>query len=406
MEEINKKPSIRFAEFTDAWEQCKLGDIVQITMGQSPDGATYSDTQSDYILVQGNADLVDGWVSPRIWTTQKTKTCSAGDLIMSVRAPAGAMGKTAYNAVIGRGVASIKGNEFIFQQLSKMDNDGFWKKDSSGSTFESLNSDSIKNAEISLPRESEQIKIGELFNNLDHLITLHQRKCDRLSKVKKALLEKMFSSDGEYTPKIRFKGFTDAWKQRKLGDLGNFKSNGVDKLSKPDEIPVNLLNYMDVYKRRQLNNKMTSELMQVTAKPNQLIDNNVLKGDIFFTPTSETAADIGHCMAIEETLKNTVYSYHLMRYRPYEGSFYLTYSNYAFDTNEVRNKMALMAQGVQRFVLSKSQFESIEISYTKFEEQKKIAGFLTNIDHLITLHQRKCEKLKNLKKSLLEKMFI
>lgn len=147
-----------------------------------------------------------------------------------------------------------------------------------------------------------------------------------------------------------------------MGDLGNFKSNGVDKLSKPDEIPVNLLNYMDVYKRRQLNNKMASELMQVTAKPNQLIDNNVLKGDVFFTPTSETSNDIGHCMAIEETLKNTVYSYHLMRYRPHEGSFYLTYPNYAFDTNEVRNKMALMAQGVQRFVLSKYQFESIEIS--------------------------------------------
>lgn len=187
-----------------------------------------------------------------------------------------------------------------------------------------------------------------------------------------------------------------------MGDLGNFKSNGVDKLSKPDEIPVNLLNYMDVYKRRQLNNKMASELMQVTAKPNQLIDNNVLKGDVFFTPTSETSNDIGHCMAIEETLKNTVYSYHLMRYRPHEGSFYLTYPNYAFDTNEVRNKMALMAQGVQRFVLSKYQFESIEISYTKLEEQKKTADFLTNIDTLITLHQRKQvikEDKKNVKKT-------
>ena len=185
-------PKIRFKGFTEAWEQRKLGDIVQITMGQSPDGTTYSDTPSDYILVQGNADLVDGWVSPRIWTTQKTKTCSAGDLIMSVRAPAGTMGKTAYNAVIGRGVASIKGNEFVFQQLSKMDNDGFWKKDSSGSTFESLNSDSIKNAEISLPREVEQVKIGSLFKNLDHLITLHQRKCEKLKNLKKSLLERMF----------------------------------------------------------------------------------------------------------------------------------------------------------------------------------------------------------------------
>ena len=195
-------------------------------MGQSPDGTTYSDTPSDYILVQGNADLVDGWVSPRIWTTQKTKTCSAGDLIMSVRAPAGTMGKTAYNAVIGRGVASIKGNEFVFQQLSKMDNDGFWKKDSSGSTFESLNSDSIKNAEISLPREVEQVKIGSLFKNLDHLITLHQRKLIFL-KSHRFLMSVLFCY---------------SWEQRKLKDESNYIVAGGDvdksKLKESGSYPV------------------------------------------------------------------------------------------------------------------------------------------------------------------------
>ena len=161
---------------TNAWEQRKLGDVVQITMGQSPDGSTYSDEPSDYILVQGNADLQNGWVCPRIWTTQITKKADAGDLIMSVRAPAGAMGKTAYNAVIGRGVAAIKGNEFIYQLLVKMDTDGFWKTLSCGSTFESLNSDNIKNAEVKIPTTAEQIKIGGSFQYLDHLITLHQRE--------------------------------------------------------------------------------------------------------------------------------------------------------------------------------------------------------------------------------------
>ena len=145
-------------------------------MGQSPDGSTYSDEPSDYILVQGNADLQNGWVCPRIWTTQITKKADAGDLIMSVRAPAGAMGKTAYNAVIGRGVAAIKGNEFIYQLLVKMDADGFWKTLSCGSTFESLNSDNIKNAEVKIPTTAEQIKIGGYFQQLDNLITLHQRK--------------------------------------------------------------------------------------------------------------------------------------------------------------------------------------------------------------------------------------
>ena len=162
-------------------------------MGQSPDGSTYSDKPLDYILVQGNADLVNGWVSPRMWTSQKTKTCQAGDLIMSVRAPAGSMGKTLYNAVIGRGVAAIKGNEFVFQSLVKMDIDGYWKSLSCGSTFESLNSENIKNAIISIPQNKEQEKIGNLFYKLDNLITLHQRKAKILENIKISLLIKGFN---------------------------------------------------------------------------------------------------------------------------------------------------------------------------------------------------------------------
>ena len=180
-------PEWRFQGFSGDWEQRKLGDVVQITMGQSPDGTTYSDEPSDYILVQGNADLQNGWVCPRIWTTQITKKADAGDLIMSVRAPAGSMGKTAYNAVIGRGVAAIKGNEFIYQLLVKMDMDGFWKTLSCGSTFESLNSDNIKNAEVKVPTTAEQVQIGDFFRHLDNLITLHQRKKEVITNQRKTL---------------------------------------------------------------------------------------------------------------------------------------------------------------------------------------------------------------------------
>ncbi len=173
---LKKKKNAKNKISTNSWEQRKLGDFTQITMGQSPDGSTYTDKPSEYILVQGNADLENGWVKPRIWTTQATKKAEAGDLIMSVRAPAGAMGKTAYNVVLGRGVAGIKGNNFLFQTLCKMDTNGFWKKLSCGSTFESLNSDNIKNAEIKITNQAEQTKIGTFFSNLDNLITLHQRK--------------------------------------------------------------------------------------------------------------------------------------------------------------------------------------------------------------------------------------
>ncbi len=187
-------PEMRLPEFSDPWEQRKLGEICQVTMGQSPDGTTYSDEPSDYILVQGNADLKDGWVFPRIWTTQKTKTAQAYDLIMSVRAPAGAIGKTAYDVVLGRGVAGIKGNEFIYQSLAKFDADGYWKKIAAGSTFESVNSDEVKNAIISIPQDiEEQEKIGEYFSNLDHFITLHQHKLEKYKAIKQGMMNELLT---------------------------------------------------------------------------------------------------------------------------------------------------------------------------------------------------------------------
>jgi len=111
---------------------------------------------------------------------------------MSVRAPAGTIGKTQYPIVIGRGVASIKGNEFIFQSLSKMDMGGYWTKLSTGSTFESLNCENISNAELSVPNKKEQDNIGNLLLSLDNLITLHQHELEKLKNIKKSLLGKMF----------------------------------------------------------------------------------------------------------------------------------------------------------------------------------------------------------------------
>ena len=184
--------------------------------------------------------------------------------------------------------------------------------------------------------------------------------------------------------------FNDSWEQYKLGDLGFFKSNGVDKLSKPNEIPVNLLNYMDVYSRRKVSNKNAHELMQVTAKTSQLIENSVMKNDVFFTPTSETPEDIGRVYVIEETLNNTVYSYHLMRFRPNQGTYYPNFPNYSLMTGNVRKQFFLAAKGVQRYVISKADFESIIDTIPEYREQAKIGEFFRSIDSLITLHQREC----------------
>ena len=187
-----KVPQMRFEGFSGNWEEKKLGEICDITMGQSPDGSTYSEKPSTYILVQGNADMKDGFVCPRVWTTQKTKCAYKGDLIFSVRAPVGEVGKTEFDVVIGRGVASIRGNEFIFQCLKKMNEFGYWDSISCGSTFESINSDGLRNAIVKIPSINEQQKIGQFFSKYDSVISLHQKEIDNLQTIKKSLLQKMF----------------------------------------------------------------------------------------------------------------------------------------------------------------------------------------------------------------------
>lgn len=185
-------PEIRFKGFTDAWEQRKLGEVAEITMGQSPNSENYTDNPSDHILVQGNADMKNGRVLPRVWTTQVTKQAEKNDLILSVRAPVGDIGKTDYDVVLGRGVAGIKGNQFIFCTLTKMKENGYWKSLSTGSTFESITSNDIKEASVLIPNIEEQRKIGNFFSNIENLIALHQRELDKLQNIKKAMLEKMF----------------------------------------------------------------------------------------------------------------------------------------------------------------------------------------------------------------------
>ena len=190
--EGERVPKRRFAGFTGEWEDKNLEDVVIIIMGQSPSSASYTTNPTDYILVQGNADLKNHKVVPRVWTTQITKLAEKGDLILSVRAPVGDVGKTDFDIVLGRGVAGLKGNEFIYQLLIKMKKDDYWGQLSTGSTFDSINSNDIKQARVLIPSMSEQIKIGEFFNKLDDSIANQQQKLNKFKAMKQAYLQEMF----------------------------------------------------------------------------------------------------------------------------------------------------------------------------------------------------------------------
>lgn len=184
---------LRFKGFSGEWESKKIGSICEIIMGQSPSSACYNEDKIGLPLIQGNADIKNRKTFPRVYTSDITKTCDVGDIIMSVRAPVGAISKSLHHACIGRGVCSIKpkqNSEFIYQFLLNYENK--WSRISQGSTFESINSFDITSTNIVLPLKEEQEKIASFFSLIDKKLELEMEKLEQLQEYKKGLLQQMF----------------------------------------------------------------------------------------------------------------------------------------------------------------------------------------------------------------------
>ncbi|MDN2613150.1 restriction endonuclease subunit S, partial [Apilactobacillus sp. EABW-1NA] len=170
-------PRLRFSGFSGEWKEEKLGDKLCVKMGQSPHSENYTDDNKNSILVQGNADILNGKIKPRVYTKEITRTSKKDEIIMTVRAPVGELAFNQFdNVVIGRGVASLSGNKFDYYSLVNIKDKGLWKRFSSGSTFDSINSSDIKLMTIKVPKEDEQQKIGTFFSKLDKLIKQQSRK--------------------------------------------------------------------------------------------------------------------------------------------------------------------------------------------------------------------------------------
>jgi len=394
-----KVPRIRFKGFEEDWEQRKLGEIAKITMGQSPDGSTYSTEEGAYILVQGNADLKDGWVLPRVWTTQKTRTCDAGDLIISVRAPAGAIGRTAYDAVIGRGVAAIKGNEFIFQTLVKLDLNEYWKGSAVGSTFEAINSDVLINQMILIPSELEQKVIGEYFKSLDSLLSLHQRKLEKLKILKKAMLEKMFPKNGAKVPEIRFSGFTDDWEQRKFSELVLIERGGsprpIDNYITDAPDGLNWVKIGDAPAQGRYIFQTAEKIKpQGLSKTRQ-----VQPGDLILSNSMSFGKP--YIMGIHGCIHDG-----WLLIRDTGAKFDSKFLCHLLGSNQMLEQYRMFAAGSTVNNLNKELVGNTTVHIPVIQEQRVIGESLESIDKCISLHQRKLEKLRQIKKSMLERIFV
>ncbi|NFW03140.1 restriction endonuclease subunit S [Staphylococcus aureus] len=174
------------------WTNERLGEVTTVTMGQSPKSVNYTDNSNDTVLIQGNADIENGLINPRIYTREVTKLIQKDEIILTVRAPVGKLAMAQINACIGRGVCSIKGDKFLYYFLEWFATQNKWIRFSQGSTFESISGNDIRNIHIKIPVEDERTKIIKLLNSLDVLNSKTDLKIQNLKQRKKSLLQKLF----------------------------------------------------------------------------------------------------------------------------------------------------------------------------------------------------------------------
>ena len=282
----------------------------------------------------------------------------------------------------------------IFQNVN-------WKAKDESTGVPSLSKATINEVETLMPKYAEQKKIGEYFSNLDHLITLHQRKCEQTQKLKKYMLQKMFPQDKTNVPKIRFDGFTDAWEQRKLGEITELKSasrvhkdewtsNGVPFYRSSDVMAA--INGTE-NEKAFISEELYEKLSKVSGKLEEgdiLVTGGGSVGNPYIVPDNKPLytkdADL---LWIKN--KGKFHPYFL-----YEFFFSPTFRNYLGSISHVGT--------IAHYTIT--QLSETPICLPSFEEQKEVGEYFQSLDHLITLHQQKCDQLQSIKKYMLQNMFV
>jgi len=380
------------------WKNKQLSEIATVIMGQSPSSENYNDKREGLPLIQGNADCRDRKTRPRIWTREITKRCKKQDLIMTVRAPVGSISRSFHDACIGRGICAIRGSktvtDFLYQYFMYLEPK--WKRYEQGSTFTAITGKELKKINILFPPLPEQKKIAEILSCWDEAIEKTEKLIYAKKTFKKGVMQRLLSGT------VRFKEFNCKWGRKKIGEIGQISSAGVDKKIIESEQEVYLLNYMDVYQHDFISDELVNH--KVTASNDKLKKCNIKTGDIFFTPTSETRDDIGHSAVVIGDIVRGVYSYHLVRFRP-KIPLYLKFRGYMFKTDDYYRQVCRLADGSgQRYVISQNYFRNITVDIPPFEEQKRIADTFSAIDKENNLLEKKCEALKKQKKGLMQKL--
>jgi type I restriction enzyme S subunit len=405
------KPGIRFGEFTDAWEQRKLDNIADVRDGTHDSPQYYS---KGHPLVTSK-NVKDGYINyddiqyisdADFEMINKRSKVEKNDILMGMIGTIGniALVREEPDFAI-KNVALIKDIKkicyvYLYHNLQSSNILDQLSEGMDGGTQKFIALNKIRNLTISIPKYEEQQKIGTFFTSLDNLITLHQRKLDKMKNLKSAYLSKMFPKEGERYPRLRFAGFTDAWEQRKLGNMGKTYT-GLSGKTKDDfgHGDAEFVTYMNVFSNPVSNSNQT-ENVEIDERQNE-----VKYGDIFFTTSSEIPEEVGMSSVWLGNKANVYLNSFCFGYRPTEklDPYYMAYM---LRSAEIRRKFQFLAQGISRYNISKAKVMDLSVYIPKLEEQAAIGHFFINLDNLITLHQRELEKLKQLKQAMLQKMFV
>ena len=399
-------PKIRFKGFVDDWEQRKLGELGEIATGSTP-----STSNSAYYSENGIP-----WVTPtdiNALTISDTprKLSEEGAKVGRV-VPANTILCTCIASIGKNTLLTVKGsfNQKINSLTPYDENDAYFllteseiwsnimKRMAASGTMQIVNKTEFSELKTMVPTLSEQQAIGSYFRNLDHLITLHQRKCDETKKLKKYMLQNMFPENGMKVPKIRFEGFTDDWEQRKLSEI-------ADKVSEKN-------------KNNEYNEPLTNSAEQGIISQKDYFDREVVNednldgyyivrdNDFVYNPRVSVSAPVGPINR-NRLGRNGVMSPLYTVFRTHDID--AMYLEYYYKTTKWHCFMKLNGDSgarFDRFTISSTLFMEMPIPYPSIEEQEKIGGYFDSLDNLITLHQQKCDELKKIKKYMLQNLFV
>ena len=406
----SKVPEIRFKGFTDPWEQRKFSELVIIERGGSPRPieAYITDDANGLNWVKiGDAPELGRYITKtaekiRPEGLAKTRKVHPGDLILSNSMSFGRPYIMAVDGCIHDGWLLIRDTEkrfdpqYLCHMLGTSQMLDQYRMFAAGSTVNNLNKELVGSACVPIPRKEEQQLVGSYFDALDSFITLHQRKHEKLVQMKKAMLDKMFPKPGEKFPEIRFKGFTDPWEQRKLGDIAEIIGGGTPSTSVDDYWDGDI----DWYSPAELGEKIYADESErkITQAGYQSCSATMLPADktILFT----SRAGIGNTAILRRPgCTNQGFQSLVINDK---ADVYFVYSM----TGKIKKYAEQKASGSTFLEISGKGLAAGEFAFPTLIEQRQIGSLFSRLDDLITLHQRKCDKLKQLKQSLLEKMFV